>query len=276
MPPVGIGGGKFQPAEVIHVLPSLPAPVIPTTGIPDRPPKPPGGLQTSGGIGGVGLLHGGPLTPEVIDRISPFSHPTGTITINQTWKAYNFDRPTILWNPAPDDGVINLGFTYGYGVVPTTLVPGANAFAAFPSERSIGFISSPGVWWVRAASNNTLTLLVYDGFNPSVVAKFLDRGGCNYLNEANIAVASAVATTTILPANGGRSALTLQNVGAVNVRIAVGQPAAYLLTAGNGVRLTPNASITYAGDTLSRGTVLAILEAAGATTIEYLEFGNWL
>lgn len=291
MSSAGIGGGRFQGfPEPIGSAPgstSTPIPLpnpVPMKGFPGGKAKP------SGGIGGQGFLNNGPLTPDVIERITADSHPTDRITLRPLeWKKIPVDRPTIAWIVPSDSnetpGLANVPqafFWYNYGVKPTV----ATITDCQYSEHGVALLSGRGDWWIRQTNSTaTMDILLFDAFNPSVAAKWLSQTGPGFTSESNLNVSGPNTTQTLAGTNRYRIGLTIQNVkpaatAGSTMRISIGQPPTYLVSGGawqgTGIQLALGASITFSGDTLSRGAVYATLEAvtAGGSQAEVIEYSS--
>jgi hypothetical protein len=275
--PSGIGGGKLQGfSETINANAAPPSSVhvIPRDRVTSTDPPP---VRITG-IGGGGSLEGGPLTPDLIHRISPGSFPVGQFTMPPStagWFKVAVDRPLVLLAMGTEQ--TGCSFFYNYGVAGPTFQSGSQnsigGFLAAKSERGIAFLSAPGDWWFRNAALTGFVVYLYDAFNPGVLARWLTRPGCNIQNEGN---ATLTLTTEVVVQTGnvGRSALTVQNTGGGPIRVYVG--AAGYLTTATGFRLAAQGgSITFSGDTLARGDLRALCETASPSVVEYAEYLMW-
>lgn len=268
--PIGAG---LQPVQPVGA-PTPGTTTIPGTGIP------PAFLRGAGvppfappGTGASGL---GP-TPAIIQETGAASTVVSVVTLpTGQWVAVDVDRPTILYPIEAEGASPSLGPTlwYGFGQVPVTGLQ--------KSDRGVAFLSGPGRWYVLS-QGMTVSCYVIDAWSPGVQMKYLTQPGCNSCYQLAQAVTSSTVVVTLSPARRTRLALTIQNVSNAAgssgvVRVAMSREPAYLVSGGvyqgNGFRLALGASMTFAGDTLSRGNVIACLDAGspGPAQVEVLEY----
>lgn len=241
-------------------------------------------------IGGV--IGRSPITPDQLvssgaasEQVGRFVLPkVGTLFAPDTaWKKLNIDRPMIVMSlNVNDSGILSpIGpvIRYNYGKIPQQLSESQ------VSERTgICFLSNPGTWFLKAIQadveddNDNLDCLLIDASNPEVASRFLRQPGVNVINEFNVPVTSAAVPVSI--PTGGRFTreVTIQNVppaggAGQELRYALSDsPQPYLAGGGVGFRLLVNGSATFSGNGLTRGVILVMLEAAGATNVEVAQF----
>jgi hypothetical protein len=225
------------------------------------------------------------VTPPIIRETGAPSYIVGRITLpDNEWVAIDVDRPVILYVRRPVEGTDGEAVTlwYNYGAVP---VADLDLIAQCSERGGVAFLSGPGRWWVYAdlAIANTATVDIIDAFSPGVQSKYLAQPGCNQVRHTNVTVTSLTVATQVAQEQRARIGLTIQNVptnggGGTSavVRISIGMPTTWLSTGaaatGRGIRLSLNNSITFSGDTLSRGDVYAIAEAGGPAALEVVEY----
>lgn len=227
-----------------------------------------------------GVLGTAPFTPREILRKTAASEQVGTIDLpTNAWILIDIERPTILESTIPDNNADGPIIAYNYGEIPPV---GSLRFQI--SERTgICFLSNPGKWFVNNISAiASIRCKLMDASNPEVAARFLRQPGVNVVTEGNAALTDATTNTLIRAASRFRRAITLQNVPSdasgtsTAIRFSIDQPTTYLVIAGvwtgKGHRLTTNGAVTLTGDALGRGDIFAVLESAGAASVEFTEY----
>jgi hypothetical protein len=236
------------------------------------------------------------LTPTLIDGTTAPSFVATRLRLDvqpnlaagTQWTLYQVDRPTILVSLQADnlyagvsDGPI---IYYAWGRKPTRFAEAQHA-----EHGGICFLSNPGPWWLLLVGQDSagvssavsfVDLVAIDAWNPGVAMKWLSEPGPNAIIQANIHLASIAASAQVVGPNRGRIALTIQNVppagsAGLAVRISVNQAAGYLDALGVGIQLPIGSSMTFQADSLCRGSIRAIIDAAAAgagTNIERLEY----
>jgi len=262
-------GGGFQAFQDSAIA-------VPPVRTPPVRPYPPPGASTPPNLVGPSSE----LTPPIIKELSAKSFKTGRWYLRAgEYKSIEVDRPTLLWLVASNGGVWPTTneplIFYNWGSKPET-----NTQVQFADKGGLVFLSAPGTWWITTITTDA-DLLIIDAWNPAEASKYFNLPGSGIVSESNVAVTSTAAATQLLPANRYRKAVTLQNVkplataGQV-VRVSINQATSYLATAGAwtgaGISLAVGASITFSGDGLGFGDINAVLESAGSTNVEVLEF----
>jgi hypothetical protein len=234
------------------------------------------------------------ITPIIVKETTPGSNPvtrfTLTVQANPAdgvrWTPIDVDRPTILYCLSPDNLATGPVIAYNYLNKPPSIRQ-----SQISERGGTCYLSSPGRWWVLLLglqppgdAIDHVDMLAIDAWNPATAAKYMGQAGANVCFQFNTHLTSIAASVQIAPANRGRQAITLQNVppagsAGLPVRLSIAQPAGYLDALGVGIQLQVGSSITFSGDTLSRGAIRAIIDAGAAgagTNIERLDYISFL
>ena len=260
--------------------------------LPPPPPVPPGGFggppipwpNSQGFLPASNAVRAmerwSPTTPDLLAARYVETGRINRLTLRDAdgWRSVTVDRPTILVPVGATAAALIGQCWYAPHDIPIDPYAGgneeANAISAF--GPGVMYLWAPGRWHVRYTGTAGRDWLHVPAEDPGIAVALLSRTGLQDVIAATNNLAASA--TAIIAARSDRRGLFIQHNGANSTRLLIGlgfTPNTGATPLETGILLTPNGSLTLAGDTNYRGVVNLGASATNLTgTVAYtvLEF----